>query len=577
MALGDTRAGQLTATAGAVSMILVLTGCSGGGGAPSSGSAGQTTAAFAAQPELKDPDASPSGRMIVPPSPAVPPLLAAPADQSAPANAVAAAQPVAATGGGEGYSAGTAPLGPDGLPSISPGSVPLTPNVGGAAAGAVPPPPKVKGVPQTSSGQPGAEFVSKITGAGSDSDTDMRWAVTGTGGGVSWDDGSGRVLTAFGDTFGGRAAGQHSDQPPAVSGAGINVPVFPAGVPFPALPFVNLTRGAGLGTGFAGDTGTQGPVGQDWRNNTLARSSDHDLSQGMDFDEFVTDGPDHAREILPARKIDGEEIATIPTGGTSIGSTQVMGYSSIRQWGPAPGSWTSNYAGLATSTDDGATWTKSRALFFTNAGPDANFQYLSLVRRDGFVYLFGSPQGRVGGVYVARVPESRITDRGAVEFWNGDAWGRDNRAVPVVTGGVGEPSVMWNDSIQRWVMISTDPLADGIVVRQAAAPTGPWTEGKIIASGQTYPSLYGASIHPWSSGTDLYFTVSQWSTYNAYLMRATITPQAVIEPRPAAPAIPLPGGQALPAGPLPDAPMLRLPEVLRPPAPAAGAPTGPGA
>ncbi|SUB55038.1 Uncharacterised protein [Nocardia brasiliensis] len=31
-------------------------------------------------------------------------------------------------------------------------------------------------------------------------------------------------------------------------------------------------------------------------------------------------------------------------------------------------------------------------------------------------------------------------------------------------------------------------------------------------------------IHPWSTATDLYFTLSAWDTYNVYLMHAELKP-----------------------------------------------------
>src|SRR5687768_5465664 len=47
-----------------------------------------------------------------------------------------------------------------------------------------------------------AVLVDKMTGPKSLSATDTRWAVTGTDLGIMWDNGSGEILTAFGDTFG---------------------------------------------------------------------------------------------------------------------------------------------------------------------------------------------------------------------------------------------------------------------------------------------------------------------------------------------------------------------------------------
>lgn len=561
----------------ALALCLTLAACSSDDTGQQAGSADEGAADFNAKPALVAPEVNTDDDMIVPPAPAIPQLAVSPGVVEGGEGADGAA-----AGATAGASPGPAPVGPGGVSSVGPGSIPLTPNemtemddLLGAAAMELPEPEVPPGVPETG-GQPTNAFIAKATGRGSTSATDEKWAVSGTGGGVMWDNGGGQVLTAFGDTFGGaRQGNQRSNQPPAVSGQGLNVPIFPSGVPFPALPYLNLNREGGHGNGFAGDTGNEGPAGQDWRTNTLARSTDRDLAEGMEFDSFVTDREGHAGEIIPGMKSNGQEITIRPTGGTAVGGRQYLAYNSVRQWGPAPGSWTSNYSGIAYSDNNGETWTKSPHVFFTNAGSDANFQSISLVRKDGYVYVFGTREGRVGGVYLARVAEGSVLDRGSYEFFNGGNWGPANQATPIVSGGVGEPSVMWYGPIQRWVMLTTDVLGNGIAIRQAGHPGGPWTEPKTIASGEDYPNTYGASIHPWSTGTDLYFTMSQWSTYNTYLMHTTVTPEPLPGPRPGFGGIPLPGGQGIPPGPLPDLPDLRVPDVLRSPAPAQNAPSGP--
>src|SRR5690349_12335199 len=47
-----------------------------------------------------------------------------------------------------------------------------------------------------------ATLVEKLTGPDSPNDTYGRWNVKATDLGIMWDDNAGRVLTAFGDTFG---------------------------------------------------------------------------------------------------------------------------------------------------------------------------------------------------------------------------------------------------------------------------------------------------------------------------------------------------------------------------------------
>lgn len=543
MSVLSSRSVRMTAVVTAV--VLAVAGCS------SNGSSSKDAAVnLDAQAQLTVPEIA-QANMIVPPAPVVPELAVnKSADKDAPA-------PDAPTG----------PGGPDMYPDPKPEDVGDAPEQRG------------NGQPITKGGVTNA-FVAKLTGSQSVDHTDTKWGVAGAGNAVNWDNGNGQVITAFGDTFGRpRPRGENSDQPPLVSGAGFNLPILPKGVPFPALPYVNIVRGGNQGSGFAGDTGTQAPSGFDWRNNTLAYSSSKSLRE-FSFSGFVTDGDGHAGEIIGSKRVNGVEITTLPTSGISIGGRQYMSYASIRRYGPAPGSWTSNYAGIAVSDDNGKTWRKSKSAFWTNSGAGRVFQMPALVRRGDTVYMFGTEQGRVGGVYVAKVAASKILDRGAYRYWTNGRWvqGLRGEPSPVVSGGVGEVSVQYSPSVRQWLMIATDVFNNGIVLRQANSPVGPWSKARVIASGKNYPSIYGANIHPWSSGNDLYFTMSQWSSYNVYLMHATVTRVAVGGSRAQVPAIPLPGNARIPGGPAPDLPSLdlRLPESMGgPAAPGRGAPRGP--
>src|SRR6185312_6220200 len=133
-----------------------------------------------------------------------------------------------------------------------------------------------------------ASAVAVITGAKSINATEGRYDVKGTDLGIMWTDEQGRVLAAFGDTFG--------------------------------------SGWAGVSSGFAR------PAVIGWRSNTLARSADRNPSTGMSFDDFVTDRPGHAKELLPSLKRDGVEMTKIPTGGININGRNYLSYMSIRKF-----------------------------------------------------------------------------------------------------------------------------------------------------------------------------------------------------------------------------------------------------
>ncbi|WP_344074764.1 DUF4185 domain-containing protein [Microbacterium ginsengiterrae] len=327
-------------------------------------------------------------------------------------------------------------------------------------------------------------MIAQMTGASATTDTADRWAVTGTDLGVMWDNGSGEVLTALGDTF--------------------------------------------------GEWGGPGGGGGDWRSNALLRSVDSDLSDGMSFDSAVEDRPGHAGELIPSKKISGDEMTTIPTAGIAVGDRQYMAFMSVKEWGPA-GQWWTNFSRIAYSDDNGETWSSTDGPTWTNTatasqwddpdGPQHPFQMVAFEKRDGYVYMFGTPNGRLGAVHVARVEEGAMLDKSAWRYWDGSDWsaGDGTAAEAIVPPMNSELSVQFNEHTGKWLMVTLDGKADGtMLLRTADSPEGPWTEGEGIANSFDYPGLYGGYIHPWSSGSDLYIALSQWDPYNVFLIRVQL-------------------------------------------------------
>ncbi|WP_084469473.1 DUF4185 domain-containing protein [Jiangella gansuensis] len=319
--------------------------------------------------------------------------------------------------------------------------------------------------------------VARLTGAGSVNHTAARYQVHGTDLGIIWDNGAGEVLMAFGDTY---------------------------------------------GEGWGGNGA--GPRDADWRCNVLARSSDTDLADGMTFDTMVQDRPGHAGQLLDCKQVNNDEETVIPTAGVTVDGRSYLHYMSVHHWGP-PGQWFTNHAGIAYSDDNGETWTKDPDAVWTNTPEwSSAFQLAAFARHGGHVYLFGTPNGRFGDAHLARVPAGKVLDKDAYRYWNGSGWSPDEAtAAPVAAGTVGELSVQYNEYTGRWLMTYLDESRAAIVLRDAPRPTGPWSNEQVIVSGSEYPALYGAFLHPWSSGPDLYFAMTQWAPYNVTLMRTSLS------------------------------------------------------
>lgn len=313
--------------------------------------------------------------------------------------------------------------------------------------------------------------IGRVTGAGSGSRTDERFAIYGTDLGMMWDGGDGRVFVLFGDTY-------------------------------------------GKGWRAEGD--------EDWRRNVLAFSRNRDLEAGLQLDDAVCRPDGGACQVIPSGG--GKEVTVIPNGGIAVDGDHYVHYMSVRQWGP-PGTWRTNHAGIAVSRDGGRTWEKPRSARWSNRWRgDDRFQLGTFAREGEHVYLFGTTNGRYGDAYLARVAPSGLLDTRAYEYWDGSGWApRQRAAAPVFEGPVGEMSVGYHRRLGRWLLMHLDERRKGIVLRSAEHLTGPWSLGEVVISGEEYPAVYGGYLHPWSlDGPDLYYTISQWGPYNVFQHRTRL-------------------------------------------------------
>ena len=81
----------------------------------------------------------------------------------------------------------------------------------------------------------------------------------------------------------------------------------------------------------------------------------------------------------------------------------------------------------------------------------------------------------------------------------------------------------FHSGLDRWVMVAFSEVERRIVLRTAGRPTGPWTAGETLVSGEQHPGLYGGYLHPWHlDGDELYLTMSLWHPYAVYLVRAVL-------------------------------------------------------
>ncbi|MET7771384.1 DUF4185 domain-containing protein [Nocardia sp. NPDC005366] len=318
-----------------------------------------------------------------------------------------------------------------------------------------------RGLPQLS-GSTRAVF--QMTGMDSPNRT-QNVNLLGTDLGIMWDDGRGNMITAFGDS------------------AGLGIP--------------NLLAGSVWA----------------WTSNVLFRSTTKDPSNGIFFDSVVPNP-------LPSPKIPGIEISFIPTAGISVGGVQYMSMMSVQGWGEH-GKWTTNFSTLAVSGDGGQTWAQLPNTRRANVDGWQNFQQSAFVKAGGYVYRYGTPAGRANPGFVSRTKEADIANLDTYEYWDGKEWKPDIKVAAPVVGDVAELSVMWNDYLGQYVMLTTDP-ANSVVMRTAPSPEGPWGAPRVLIDAPSLPTAYAPMIFPYQTGRDLYFLLTIHTQYNVVLMRTPL-------------------------------------------------------
>ena len=311
--------------------------------------------------------------------------------------------------------------------------------------------------------------VFQATGLASPNNT-QNFNVLGTDLGIMWDNGRGEMLTAYGDT------------------AGLGLP--------------NLLAGSIWA----------------WRSSILVRSHGRNPANGILYDSVVRDIFGQAKDLVPSPKIPFIEISRIPTAGISVDGVQYMSLMSVKNW-DQPGQWTTNFASLAVSGDNGENWAELPQTRRASEAGNRNFQMNAFLKDGGFVYEYGTPPGRNTLAYIARVPEHDIANLDRYEYWNGHDWKKnDPNAATPITGGVGELSVQYNQFLGQYIMLTTDPW-NSVVMLRAPSPIGPWSPPEVLIDTRELPTAYAPSIYPYPTGSDLYFLTTIHSQYNVVLMR----------------------------------------------------------
>lgn len=285
------------------------------------------------------------------------------------------------------------------------------------------------------------------------------------------------------------------------------------------------------------DPDSIGGQGGFWRSNVAAWTTDDDPTDGITFDGWHVDDVGLAAALIEGdhdANEAGGEVTKIPTYGFTVGEVMYVSYMSVSHWGD-PGAWDANHSALIRSADGGKTW---RPVDGVRWPGESNFVQFATahVMDEGveYVYIWGIPSGRFGGVRLMRVPatESAVEDQAAYQYFAGADgetahWTADiDAARTVLEGTIGELSVMWSTYLERWVMTYSD--AGSAYIREGVTPWGPWGDPVELVSAAEYPGLYSPYLNPRYTSADgrtVYFTMSLWGPYNVFWFSADLERQ----------------------------------------------------
>ena len=331
----------------------------------------------------------------------------------------------------------------------------------------------------------GTSIVGWVTGPDSPNQTIQRFAITGTDLGIMWDNGDPANHQVLMASRRHQRLPRHSRQAMAVQRA----------VPQPRRVAVEHGRRAR------------------WRG----REPVFRLTR-------VANG--HLRQIINSIGQAPDETGIIPTTGIAVGRNQYLNFMSIRNW-DSPGSWSTNFAATAVSSDNARPGGLPRHHPHARGGkrelPDGR-----VPRRDPAIRTSIRSERRRGerfGVRRACGPQLHpdLTSTNIELRQPSSALpANPQAATPVIPGRVGEMSAQYNTYLKQYLVLYGNGAND-IVMRTAPAPQGPWGPEQLLVPSMQIPGgVYAPYLHPWSTGKELYYNMSLWSAYNVMLMHTTL-------------------------------------------------------
>ncbi len=137
------------------------------------------------------------------------------------------------------------------------------------------------------------------------------------------------------------------------------------------------------------------------------------------------------------------------------------------------------------------------------AGHHSPFGSAALVEED-LLYVYGCEYMADLGTspcLLGRVPYERVLERSEWQFFDGQrGWSNDIHAARPVFDGCEMASVFYNEYLQQYLAIYSEPVTNRVMVRSAPRPEGPWSEARLLFNALPHATgslwIYDALAHP---------------------------------------------------------------------------------
>lgn len=275
-------------------------------------------------------------------------------------------------------------------------------------------------------------------------------------------------------------------------------------------------------------------------SNFMAITSDFDLSDGLTFDEILTDDEGYCLPFFDGRHQPGNEtdrtseVTKIPTGGISIGNDVYIFYMSIRFWGVAS-VWLVNNSGCVKATDntykhwepvESLSWGEEE--FYYGGQPYPFYD----PKDPEHIYFTSIPGGRADGAVMFRVAKDKFENRDEYEYLvAADTWVKGDEGMKrlndnvyyVLGPAVSEPCIMYNNYLGKYIYSTLKGTS--ICFCLADNVTGPYKEAYKVCSNTDFFQLYGGFLHEKFQDYDgkrMFMQMSLFDYYNVYVVEVVL-------------------------------------------------------